>query len=267
VAASRLGADTAFVGAVGPDVDGDLLLAAMADEGIDTGGVTRVRDPTGLAVVLLEADGSNRIVVSPGANDRVDVGGLACRADDVVVVQLEIPRDVVAAALTAGREVGAVTVLNAAPAGPDPGEVLALADLLVVNEPELATLAGVDAGADDLEGLATAARRLPSGLGVVITLGARGALVVTPAGPRHLPAPAVAALDTTGAGDCFVGALAAGLGDSGGLAPASETAVWAASLSVTRAGAAPSMPTAAELTAWSAEAGAGLPPDPLSPRE
>ena len=261
VAAARLGAPTRFIGAVGRDPDGDLLVEALEAEGINVDSTTRVDDPTGLAVVLLEPDGSNRIVVAPGANDRVDPAGLRCREGDVVVAQLEIPLPSVAAALRTARESGAVTVLNAAPARDDLEPVLGLVDVLVVNEPELAALAGVGATGDgrpgpaggDHEGLVDGARRLSAGRGVVVTLGSSGALLVTPDDERALRAPPVDVVDTTGAGDCFVGALAARLAGHGDLARAAATAVSAASLSVTAFGAAPAMPRSSDLAEAEAE--------------
>lgn len=260
VASARLGAVTSFIGAVGKDPDGDLLVATLEAEGIHVDHTARVDEPTGLAVILLEPDGSNRIVVAPGANDRVDSDGLRCGAGDVVVAQLEIPLTSVEAALAAARGAGAVTVLNAAPARTDLGAVLSLVDVLVVNEPELTVLAGpapagegasgrdaADAGERDLTDLVRSARRLPAGRGVVVTLGSFGALVVTSEENRPVRAPTVDVVDTTGAGDCFVGALAAGLVIGDDLPQAAETAVLAASRSVTSAGAAPSMPRSTEL--------------------
>jgi ribokinase len=249
VAAARLGARTAFVGAVGDDDDGQVLVATLRDEGIDLEGLTRVDGPSGQAVILLEPDGSNRIVVAPGANDRVVADGLDCRSGDVVVAQLEVPLRAVEATLTRGRAVDAVTLLNAAPARRGLDVLLPLVDVLVVNEPELAALASDRVG-HDLVAVAASARRLPTRLGTVITLGHRGALLVTDRDHRHLPAPSVDVVDTTGAGDCFVGALASSLAGPGGLEAACLTAVSAASRSVTAAGAAPSMPTVEELDAW-----------------
>lgn len=258
VAAARLGAPTSFLGAIGDDPDGELLLDLLESEAIETAGLRRVDASTGLAVILLEPDGSNRIVVSPGANDHAVPDGLGCVEGDVVVAQLEIPTASVAAAVSAGRAAGALTVVNAAPARPDLGELLPPVDLLVVNQPELALLGGSDPVADprdddppepDLSALGEAARALPAGLGVVVTLGALGAVLVTEREERWVRAPSVDVVDTTGAGDCFVGALAAGLAAGHGLTAAAETAVRAAASSVTRSGAAASMPHPNQLRA------------------
>jgi ribokinase len=270
VAAARLGAVTSFIGAVGEDPDGDLLVAVLEAEGIDLDRLARVDEPTGLAVVLVEPGGSNRIVVAPGANGQVDGRGLRCREGDVVVAQLEIPLASVTAALGDAQDAGAVTVLNAAPARTDLETVVSLVDVLVVNEPELTALAGVDPvdggvparlatdpAERDLSALAGAARRLPAGRGVVVTLGAFGALLVTAEEDRPIRGPSVDVVDTTGAGDCFVGALAAGLVKGDDLPQAAETAVEAASRSVTVAGAAPSMPRMDELAVWHSERARG----------
>jgi ribokinase len=250
VAAARVGAPTAFVGAVGADRDGDLLMDTLAGEGIDTDGVLRVDEPTGLAIILLEPEGTNRIVVSPGANQHCEPDLAAVGPGDVVVVQLEIPRPAVAAALTAGREAGALTILNAAPAQTDLDDVLPLVDVLVVNEPELAAL--TDASVEEADGPELRQLALPVRQALVVTQGASGASVVdrrktavTTVG--QVPAPEVEVVDTTGAGDCFVGVLAAALRQGTDLRLAVGVAVHAASLSVGRSGASPSMPRLEEL--------------------
>jgi ribokinase len=208
---------------------------------------------TGLAVVLVEASGENSIVVAAGANAQVapDPARLALRSGDVLVAQGEVPLDVTVAALAAGRAAGATTVWNPAPANVADRAHLDLADVLVVNETELAVLAqGTD---DRLEvdrldvdrAVFDLARR--SGGDVVATLGRDG--VVALVGGEHLavPARAVHVVDTTGAGDCFVGALAASLARGDDLRAAIELAVVASSLAVQRPGAAGSMPTSAEV--------------------
>ncbi len=243
VAAARLGADVAMVAAVGDDRDGALLVESFAREGVDTTHVSTVDAVTGTAMVTVEAAGENTIVVSPGANGHLDATRVAAAAEvvapaAVVLVQLEVPLDAVEAALDLAT---GVRVLNPAPAAPLAPEVLARVDVLVPNEGELRRLAvaldhrGPD---DDLTGMARA-------LGVatvVVTRGAAGALVVTHDHSTVVPAPAVTAVDTTGAGDSFCGALAAGLAGGDDLPSATRRAVVAASRSTTVAGARDGMP-------------------------
>lgn len=201
VAAARAGADVAFIGAVGNDVDGELLRGALVTAGVEVTRLRTVEDAaSGLAVVSVGADGENAIVVVPGANDTLIELGDGDRdllaTAPVVLLQLEIPVPFVAAAAALAD---GLVVLNAAPAMPLPPELLADVDVLVVNEGEAATL-----GADALAAVAA----------VVTTLGADGC-VLHRSGEAELRVPAepVEVVDTTGAGDAFCGALAAALAD------------------------------------------------------
>jgi ribokinase len=254
VAAARLGASVAFVGAVGDDPFGVVLTAGLAEAGIDT---SRIRTlpgiPTGTAVITVAA-AENTIVVVAGANGAIrpeDVADLPVSSGDSVMAQLEVPLPAIRAAFERARAAGARTVLNAAPALDAARDILPLVDLLVVNEHELALMAGMPVDAGDPDSLAAAAARLAqTGTGtVVVTLGAAGAVAF--AGDHRVGAPGhrVAAVDTTGAGDCFVGALAAELARGTDLAQALRFANAAAAVSVGRPGAAPSMPTRPEVEA------------------
>jgi ribokinase len=243
VMAARLGASVAFVGAVGDDAYAGQTIANFEAEGIDVGGLARVPGPSGLASIWVEPDGTNRIVVIAGANGLVSAavaaGGIeAVDAVDVVIGQLEIPQAATAAAFRAAKAHGAMTILNPAPAAALDAELLTAADWLVPNEIELEQLAGgAISSDDDLLRYAGAAGR-----GLVVTLGAAGAAVVTADGVVRVPAPEVVAVDTVGAGDAFVGAFAAGLGL--GLEPveAVRLGIACASDSVTRPGAQASYP-------------------------
>ncbi|MFM7626864.1 MAG: ribokinase [Gammaproteobacteria bacterium] len=268
VAAARMGAKVAMIGTRGDDADGATLEALLAAEGIDTRGVLRRRpEPgvdasamhTGLAQVMVADDGENAIIVHGGANatltpEEVRAVLAALPHAGVAVAQLETPPDTVAAFFEAVRARGMRTLLNTAPALPDTRDLLALADIVVLNETELAHYAVApsdDAGGEprSLEAYAALARRLldrPDQT-IIVTLGEQGALCVTADGVIHHPAPQVKVVDTTGAGDCFCGVLAAMLARGLDLATAVPRAVAAASLAVTRIGAAPSMPRAAEL--------------------
>ncbi|MCU1486609.1 MAG: hypothetical protein JWN67_3355 [Actinomycetia bacterium] len=225
VAAARQGARVAMVGAVGTDVDGDEVLACLEAEGIDRRWVRRVDRPTGRAHVTVDAAGANSIVVLAGANVEAACPPEALAGAAVVLTQLEVPMATVLAALTGGA---GRTILNPAPAGSLPATVLAAVDVLVPNETELGSIGGF---AGDL----------------LVTLGARGAEL----GGLHLPAPVVAVVDTTAAGDALCGCLAAALAAGRSLEEAARRAVIAGSLACTVAGAVPSLPTAAAVDAFS----------------
>ncbi|QYG91932.1 ribokinase [Iamia sp. SCSIO 61187] len=252
VAAARAGAPTLMVGGVGRDEAGDRLRAGLRDAGVDTAGVRVVDGPTGVAIVTV-AGGENTIVVVAGANARLDphqVEAVAVAPGDVVVAQLETPTEATVAAFGRARSAGAVTVLNPAPAAPVPGALLDLVDHLVVNEHEVELVLGV-AAADLVADRGDARQRLRAACRATVhlTLGADGQLVLGPDMAIAVPGRAVEVVDSTGAGDCFTGSLAAGLAAGVPLEAAVRRAGAAASLSVTRPGAAPSMPTAAEVDA------------------
>jgi ribokinase len=262
VAAARLGADTAFVGAVGDDAFGAEARAALEAEGVDVGGLlTLAGEATGVALILVDAAGENSIAVAGGANIslssiqvRAALKRLALTTRDVVLVGHEIRTGATHEALRLGRMAGATTILNPAPAGGLKPPTLALADVLTPNEGELEALVGSDGGV-----VAQARRLLGRGPGhrtVLVSLGARGATLVTARRSQAIPARRVDVVDTVGAGDTLNGALAAGLAAGITLPEAAHRAVVAASLAVTRAGAREGMPTAGEL-----DAALGRPPN------
>jgi ribokinase len=226
VALARLGAQVRFVSAVGTDDDGTWSLAQLVAEGVDVRGVARVDAPTGLAVVAVEPGGENSIIVAPGANAHVTVP--ADLDADVVLLSLEVPLGTVVSAASAAR--GPV-VLNAAPAQQLPDGLLDDVDVLVVNEPEWEALG----------------RRAPGA--VVVTLGARGCLVVEGTHQVALAAVPVEVVDTTGAGDCFAAALAYGVAHGWALPDAAAFAGRAAALSVRVEGARAGLPRLAEVEA------------------
>ena len=271
VAAARLGARVAFVGAVGEDDFGAAARAALAAEGIDVSHLATVARPTGVALIVVDARAENLIAVAPGANAAPTAASVAAALEalavgpgDVVLASREIPPEAVRAALARARAVGATSVLNPAPAdGLDPATI-ALADVLTPNQAELALLAAAAgagaavraaAPAEVAPEIETLAQRLlaegAGGRAVVVTLGAAGALVVPADGPAaRIPALRVVPVDTTGAGDAFNGALAAGLAAGLPLTEATRRAVAAAGLSTTRAGARGGMPTTADLASF-----------------
>ncbi|MFC7405788.1 ribokinase [Georgenia alba] len=260
VAAARLGGDVAMVGAVGEDEAGRTLLAAARADGVDVDGVARVAGiRTGEALILVATGGDNVIVVSRGANWTVEPAGVRASmpSADVVVTSLEIPDDAVLTAARRARELGAHFVLNPSPYRPLDGQLLDLVDTLVVNETELAELAGRQDG--DLE---DAMRTVRTGRHqtLVVTRGAAGAAVLGSGadGVEHVAAPRVDAVDTSGCGDAFTGALALGLAAGHRVTETLPRALAVGAFAATRRGAQPSYPSAAELAAWPAVASSGI---------
>lgn len=253
VAAARSGARVAMVAAVGADVAGDAALALWREEGIAADGVARMPGlPTGEALILVEDGGENEIVIVAGANAAVapDQAAAAVKAGAALVLaQLETPLAATEAAFRAARAAGATTLLNAAPARALPAGLLDLTDILAVNETEAAMLAGQDAPADQVAALLSERHRR----GVVLTAGAAGAYWAGRAGSVvHVPAPRVTVVDSTGAGDAFLGAFAAALVGGAGDQAALRRGVAAGALACGQEGAVPSLPRLAEILAASA---------------
>jgi ribokinase len=253
VAAARLGAPVALLGALGEDSYGGLLRGSLAGAGVDTGLVRGSTRPTGIAYITVTPDGENSIVVSPGANTEVSADDVLAaagtlRAARVLVCSLEVPVPAVEQAVAVAVSAGVRPVLNLSPVAGLRQETLAALDPLVVNEHEAAWL--LDAAADAPDGTELARRLLDIGpRSVVVTLGAAGALIATPGEVREVSAPEVRAVDTTGAGDAFTGALAARLAEGEELATAVRFAVRVATTSVTRPGAQPSYPATEDVVA------------------
>ena len=255
VAAARLGAGTTLIGRLGQDSFGVELKQFLGDQGIDIGYVQDTIDAhTGTAIITV-AESDNTIVVIPGANGLVsadDVSIVPMLKGDVAVSQFEIPLPSIAAFFLRAREAGAATVLNPAPAQDMSGELLALVDILVLNETELGFLAGAElSDSDEAARIIGVARQLQARADqtICVTLGKRGVLALAGREEIAVPGRMVEAVDTTGAGDCFVGALAAQLAGGVPLRAALTFANAAASISVQRMGAGPSMPTAKEVAA------------------
>lgn len=250
VAAARLGRRVAMVGRVGDDEAGSTLRHALESDGIDTTALTTTPDtPNGVALISVDADGDNAIVVSPGANGRVDARDVAAAGAlvsdaAVLLLQLEVPIEAVEAAAIAAT---GTVILNPAPAPSAalPAGLLAAVDVLIPNQTELATLAGHE-GTVDVTVAAQLARALPSPV-VVVTLGADGALVVTEDDIEHVEAPTVDPIDTTAAGDSFCGAVADGLVRGLAMGDAVRWAVRVGAATTLRPGAQPSLPTPAEV--------------------
>jgi ribokinase len=252
VAAARAAARTAFVGLVGDDPAGANLRSILSGEGIDIRALGRAGPITGRALIAVAGDGDNQIIVVPGANWAMTPRYVDDHRDrithaSVLLCQLEIPLEAVERALSLAHTAGVCTLLNAAPPRPLEHDLLALVDVLLVNEHEaaiLASLAVASIADAELAGRALVAQ----GCGAaIVTMGAAGAVLVSSAGVRHQPAFAVPVLDSTGAGDAFAGGLAARLAAGDDLEAALHWATAAGSLAVTTFGAVPSIPMEADV--------------------
>jgi len=249
VAAARLGASVAFLGAVGLDDLGRAALDEMRAEGIDVARVAVLpSETTGIALIVVDRRGQNQIAVASGANARVDGAFVSTTlrnapvAGGVLLTNFEVRDDAVVAGAQFGAANGMTLLVNPAPARALAGELIALRPILLPNELEAEALTGET---DPVSaGRLLAAR---TGNTVIVTVGARGAVVVTTSGVEHIPAPYVEVVDTTGAGDAFAGALAAEIAAGSELSAAARVAVRAASLSVSARGARGAMPTRATL--------------------
>jgi ribokinase len=253
VAAAKLGTPTTLIGRLGADAFGQQLRTFLIAQGVHLAFVKDTADiHTGTAVITI-ADADNTIVVVPGANALVsaeDVTVPVLAEGDIAVSQFEIPLPTIAAFFKRARAAGATTILNPAPAIACGPELLDLVDILILNETELGFLTNTELrGTDEPARFAEAARSLQIGADKIIcvSLGKRGVLALIDGRASMVAARTVKAVDTTGAGDCFVGALAAQLAGGTAIHDALNYANAAASICVQRMGAAPSMPTAAEV--------------------
>lgn len=257
IASAMFGVPTCMIGSVGDDAHAAMMIGALAKAGADTGMIRRVPGPTGTAHVCVSQEGENQIVVIAGANAQVTAddcwpGG----ADDICLAQLELPVDAVATMLGKAHLAGGRTILNAAPALAAAEPLLAVVDVLIVNQTELAFYVGREP-ADSVRAATTAARGLlrHPGQWVVVTLGAQGAVAVSFDRTISIAAPKVPVVDTTGAGDTFCGVVAAALSEGFEIDAALHFACAASALSVQRIGAAASMPGRAEIDAAMRSAG------------
>ena len=253
VAAARQGASVRFVGSIGNDSFGLMALKSLGREGIATTYLTTdLSAASGVAGIFVDHRGENSIVLAPGANAvlseaHVEAATAAIVGADYLICQLESPIASVARAIAIAREHGVRVVFNPAPAAPLPDGLLASVDYLVLNETEATQLSGL-AVLDRASAAAAAAVLLARGAGaVLLTMGASGVVVVTAGHERFVPAVKVKAVDTTAAGDTFVGALTVAIGRGLGLDDAVTEAQHAAALTVTRMGAQTSIPTRTEL--------------------
>ncbi len=243
VAAARLGGRVSFVGCVGRDGFGDAALSLWKEEGVDSEQVKRSSKHTGLGFVVVDESGANAITVDPGANmdiDRAQIDGALAGAESgsVLLLQLEIPVGLANAAIRAGKRRGLTVILNPAPPAARGKVDLALVDVLTPNEVEFSRVTGTSnlrRGAGAL---------LDAGVGtIVVTLGHRGAFVGTTKASYSVSPPKVSAVDTTGAGDAFNGALAVALSEGKGMRESVEFANAAGALAVTKREVIPALPS------------------------
>jgi ribokinase len=249
VMASRFGAKVKMINTLGDDVFGDTTLKNFQEQGIDTKYVNQVAGASGVAPIWVEDDGSNRIICVPGSNFAMTVPQVQSALSeiseiDVLVGQLEIRQEVTAAAFAAARARGITTILNPAPFAPLSSELVKNSDWIIPNETEFAGLDSSGRAPDSDEVILELANSL--GCKLVVTLGDKGAALVENDKVVRVAAPSVNAIDTTGAGDAFVGAFSVGLGLGFEPKQAVKLGCESASLSVTRKGTQSSYPSRQE---------------------
>jgi ribokinase len=266
VAAKRLGAETTFIGAIGDDQFGTTLRAALAREDIDLSQLVVTTSPTGVALIVVDEMARNLITVAPGANRHLEAQHLSALHDtlgpgSVLLLQLEIPLPTCVAAAGIARDTGASVVVNAAPLT-DPGDpdlelLLALTDVLIVNEGEALTLRSAASPPACIEDwLALVSESSDSEPpAVIVTLGGSGAVAAEHGTSFHVPAYQVGAVDTTGAGDAFCGAVAAALAEKRSLSEAVRRGCAAGALATTAVGAQSALPRTAELESLARQGG------------
>ena len=269
VACARLGARVSFVAKIGGDNFGEIALGLYRRERINIDSVIQAPDePTGVGFIIVDSNGNNCITIDPGANDLLTATEvLQClntlTSETVVLTQLEIPVEAAGAAMALGRERRSVTILNPAPVRILPQSVLQLVDILTPNQSEAKVLTGRSPEAEIAPEM-VARELIRSGVKqVVITLGEKGALLVTADSSLYIPAIRVSVADTTGAGDSFNAGLAVALSCGANLEDAVRFAVVTGGLAVTREGVVPSLPTRDEVLAFYRQQGL-TPPDWLS---
>ncbi|WP_172121797.1 MULTISPECIES: ribokinase [unclassified Devosia] len=249
LAARRAGSEVRHVSAVGNDVFAQAALELLKADGVDLNEVKIAAEPTGIAMILVDAQGENVIAVLPGANGTLspadaDAALSGLQAGSVLLLQQEIPQDATQRALELARERGAISILNTAPFLPTTAAIAAQANILVANESEFALLCG-ESHADIMVAMQDWA--IQHNQTVIVTLGGDGARAATPEGVISVPALPITPVDTVGAGDTFCGYLAAGLDAGLSLEAAVRRATAAASLACLKPGAQPAIPRAAEL--------------------
>jgi ribokinase len=250
VAAARQGVQTTMVGRVGSDSFGPFLVDNLKSNNVDTSYVLKTDSATGTAIIVVDANGQNSIVLSPGANGMVtpaDVDSASFSNSSLLLLQLEIPTPTVLRAAQRAREHGMQVILNPAPAKSFPAELLSNVDILIPNESELALLTGMPV--TDVSSAEVAAKEiLKQGVKtVIVTLGSKGALLVTATQVKHVDTYKVNVVDTTAAGDAFIGGFASAMLDGKSLEDSVRYGCACGALATTKFGAQPSLPTKEEV--------------------
>lgn len=247
-ASAMLGAEVAMIGRVGGDTFGEQLITSLSKAGVNTQHIIHDSDAsTGIALIVVEAGGQNSIVVSSGANGRVTPSDISqtedvIRSADLTLLQLEIPLSAVIKAAQCAQNHGVKVILNPAPAQQLPAELLSLTDILIPNETEAAMLSGCDVDTDDGIRQAASGLRQYGVKTIIMTRGSRGASLITEDEIVHFPALPIDPVDTTAAGDAFVGSFAVAFAEGKSLAEAVRCGNAAGALASTKPGAQPSMP-------------------------
>ena len=257
VAAKRVGGDVSFICKVGKDVFGDNAIRHYENEGIDVSGVLRSDNPSGVALITVDENAENCIVVASGANldftdADIEASENALKSCDILLMQLEIPVPAVLKAARTAYESGAFVVLNPAPYAELPEEIFKYISLFIPNETELASFSGMPV--NDKESAVAAAKVLfGKGVGnMIVTMGSKGSLILDGGEPRFVQARKVQAVDTTGAGDTYCGSICVALSEGKTLKEAAEFASAVSALSVTKLGAQTAIPTRAEAESFMA---------------
>lgn len=245
VAAARMGAEVAFIGCVGDDIYGDRLLQTLKKENINISGIAKANNlPTGIATIIVDEKANNSIIVVPGANSKVQVENLNASMDlidwcDIIILQLEIPLATVMECIIEGKNKGKTIIFNPAPVQRIDESIYKYIDYLIVNEIEAKQIAETDEENQSM----LVKKLLNMGFkNVLMTIGEKGVLFNEGSEIKHIPALKVNAIDTTAAGDSFVGTFATSIGSSTDIETSVHSAVKAAAITVTRIGAQTSLP-------------------------
>lgn len=255
VAAKRLGGNVSFICKIGRDMFGEDSLRHYREEGIDVSGVLRSDKPSGIALIIVDNGAENSIVVASGANLDIHAADLeasesALRSCDILLLQLEIPVPAVLQAARIAHASGATVILNPAPFAALPDEIFRYISLFIPNETELASFSGMPV-CDVPTAVAAADILFAKGVGkMIVTMGSKGSLILDGGEPRFIQARRVKAVDTTGAGDTYCGALCVAIAEGKTLPEAAEFASAVSALSVTKMGAQTAMPKRVEAEAF-----------------
>ncbi|MBQ1636408.1 MAG: ribokinase [Bacteroidales bacterium] len=252
VAAARLGADVVFITCLGNDASGGMLSAQFAADGIDTSCIKLSATPTGTALIFVDDNAENCIAVAPGSNNDllpadIDAARSTMEGASYLLVQLVIPMPTVVRAVELAHSLGIKTIMNPAPMNPVPEELFSRIWLITPNQTEAEQLTGVHVESEDDAARAAEVLFAKGIKNVIVTMGSKGSLVCTPEGREFVPSRKVKAIDTTGAGDVYNGALVAALSQGKSLIEAARIATLASSIAVTRMGAQTSAPYANEI--------------------